>query len=116
MTILYDSQCDFCCWFLDFFEKKKRKSICFLKYDLRTTEARSLLRDVNVKFVNLNTIYLIDDHVLMKSKAVLEILKRTRFPFNAFYFFNILPKKMTDKIYEFVARNRYKIGKLLFHA
>ena len=116
MTILYDSQCDFCNCFIHFFEKRKKKSVSFSKYDLRSRDARALLRQKNINFVNLNTIYLIEDDVLNKSKAVIKILSNTTFPYNTLYIFKGVPQKGTDTAYEVIAKKRYVISKLFFRS
>lgn len=115
MTILYDSKCDFCLWFIRFIEAKRQKSVQIDKYDLRTIEARQLLKSHGVNFINLNTIYFVDQEVLVKSKAILRIVRKTSFPYSLLYFFNLLPRKMTDVMYDYVARNRYKLSKLFNH-
>jgi predicted DCC family thiol-disulfide oxidoreductase YuxK len=44
-----------------------------------------------------------------RSEAVFRILRRLRFPWNAFSVFRIVPRKVSDAVYRLVARNRYRI-------
>jgi predicted DCC family thiol-disulfide oxidoreductase YuxK len=81
-------------------------------YDLRTREARSILKNREVDFVNMNTIYCItQDEVLNKSRAVFAIFSNAKSGYRFFSFFRKLPVKLTDKVYDFVARHRYSISK-----
>jgi len=115
MIILYDSKCDFCVWFIRLVDKKIKKDIHVGKYDLRTVEARQFLRQKNINFINLNTIYLIENEVYVKSRAVLKIIRKMQMPYSMLYSFGILPVKVTDALYDFVARNRYRISRLFRH-
>ena len=113
MTILYDSKCDFCLSFIALYEKYRRHSVTYAKFDLRTKEARALLKSRQINFVNLNTIYLVDEKVSIKSTAVLKILWKTKWPVRLLYVLHILPVRFTDAVYEFVAKNRYRLSKMI---
>jgi len=43
----------------------------------------------------------------LKSSAALEISRQLQFPFNLFIIFIIVPKFIRDKVYDFIAVNRY---------
>jgi predicted DCC family thiol-disulfide oxidoreductase YuxK len=44
-----------------------------------------------------------------KSDAVIRISRHLPFPWNLFRFSGILPRGLRDKMYELIARNRYRI-------
>jgi predicted DCC family thiol-disulfide oxidoreductase YuxK len=111
MIVLYDSHCGFCVSFVRFFEGRIKDDQDYKKHDLRTREARAVLREKEVAIVNLNTIYLVDNGVHMKSRAVFRILRHARFPYNLAFGLSMLPAPLTDIGYDFIARNRYKISR-----
>ncbi|MBA3829034.1 MAG: DUF393 domain-containing protein [Taibaiella sp.] len=114
MQILYDSKCDFCSAFILRIPSFDLRDNEVLLYDLRTKEARNILKKRNVNFVNLNTIYCITpEKVMNKSKAVFAIFSRARSNYKYLSFFGKLPVTFTDCIYDFVAKNRYSISKIL---
>lgn len=113
MQILYDSKCDFCTAFISKLPLLKINTEVSV-YDLRTREARSILKSRDVDFVNMNTIYCVtEDEVLNKSSAVFTIFSNARSGYRYFSFFKRLPVKLTDKMYDFIAKHRYSISKVL---
>lgn len=84
-------------------------------YDLRSREARQLLRDRDITFVTMNTIYCIDgDVVAKKSTAIFRIFRTARRPYRYLSLLRMLPVKFTDYCYDFVAKHRYTISKIFF--
>ena len=77
-TIIYDSNCKFCKKFLKWSQTK----VNFLTLEsAREKNARKILYNIGVKFVELNTIYFIDDEVFfVRSKAIFRILSYFPFP------------------------------------
>lgn len=94
-------------WFL-----KKDKLKWLTAIPIQDFEGRLLLRERGIVFVNLNTIYFIDNNkVYTKAKAVFKILKYLSFPTKLLLLFSILPYKFCDKCYDIIAKNRYSIIK-----
>lgn len=58
----------------------------------------------SVVFIDQGSVYTMSD-------AVIKIAKYLRFPYNLLRFYKILPKGIRDKIYRFVANNRYRFFK-----
>lgn len=52
-------------------------------------------------------ILLNDDKVYVRSRAVFEILQQLGWPWKLLLVFRLLPLRITDHLYDFVARNRY---------
>jgi predicted DCC family thiol-disulfide oxidoreductase YuxK len=70
---------------------------------------QSLMMHLEIDPQKFDTILLIDDStVYYKSKAIFKTLPLLRFPLSALRIFRFLPIKFTDRIYDWVATNRYK--------
>lgn len=106
-VIIYDSKCKFCTKFAEWCRVQNNS---FQILPVRDKQARALLKDLDVIFINLNTIYFINNKKLFtKSRAVFEIMELLTFPWHLFSFFKILPLKLTDHFYELFAKYRYQI-------
>ena len=107
--ILYDAKCDFCSKTVAYIITQKKKNSTLNAIPVQNKEARSILRNHGITFVDLNTIYFIDNKsVYTKSLAIFKILKYTNFPLSWLSFLSILPNKITDKIYSLIAKNRHR--------
>jgi predicted DCC family thiol-disulfide oxidoreductase YuxK len=107
-VILYDGVCNFCNAVVNFVISKDETKV-FLFAPIQSREARMLLRSLNEPFVNLKTVYLIDQgKVYKKSEAIFHIMKKLPYPWKALAAMGILPVFLTDKCYAFIAKNRYK--------
>lgn len=103
--ILYDAKCSFCSKIVRYV---LIKSNVFTAIPVQNKEARSVLRMHNITFIDLNTIYFIDNKfVYTKSRAIFNIIRYTSFPLKVLFIFSFLPKRLTDKVYLFVAKNRH---------
>lgn len=106
MTIIYDSNCKFCVRFVSW---AKSRNPDFVLLSNRDKDARLLLRSKGITFINLFTIYYVDSKVLIKSKAVFEILLNTKSHFKFLYVFRHLPTPFTDYFYNIISKYRYKL-------
>lgn len=111
--ILFDGLCNFCNASVKFIIKYDKKKV-FNFLALQTQEARMLLRDRKENFVNLKTIYLIDNNrVYKRSRAIFKIFQQLPYPWKILSIFSILPSNITDFFYKIIAANRYYwFGKL----
>jgi len=55
-----------------------------------------------------SVIVLTGDSVYVRSRAVFQILQQLSWPWNLLLVFRLLPLRITDYLYDFVARNRYQ--------
>ncbi len=70
---------------------------------------QSLMKQMEIDPQKFDTILLIDEYkIFYKSKAIFRILPLLRFPLSTLRIFKFLPIKFTDRIYDWVATNRYK--------
>ena len=103
-TVLYDGECQFCNKWICFAKSKLQKNeISFLP--LNSSKAINLLEDY--KIVNQDSVVYIKDNIVwIKSKAVLKICKELKLPYNLFQSLTILPTFLLDLCYDFIAKRR----------
>ncbi|MCS6818431.1 MAG: DCC1-like thiol-disulfide oxidoreductase family protein, partial [Chitinophagales bacterium] len=76
---------------------------------LQSSIASRLLRGSTVLQPEYDSVILIEDgKVFLKSEAALRIARNLSFPWKLLILFRIIPLPLRDKIYDFIARNRYK--------
>ncbi|CAA7386117.1 MULTISPECIES: thiol-disulfide oxidoreductase DCC family protein [Chryseobacterium] len=105
--IIYDSKCKFCSKFAHWCTFKNNT---LQMIPVRDKQAKASLKELDVVFINLNTIYfIIDKKVFTKSEAVFEIMKLIPLPWKILSTFRVFPRKLTDYFYDTFAKYRYKI-------
>jgi predicted DCC family thiol-disulfide oxidoreductase YuxK len=102
--VLYDGECQFCNKWICFVKSKLQKNeISFLPFNSST--AINILKDY--KIVNQDAVvYIKDDIVCLKSRAVLKICRQLKFPYNLLHFLTILPTFLLNFCYDFAAKRR----------
>lgn len=114
MTILFDGVCNFCNASINFIIDRDSKSI-FKFAALQSEIGQELLRKNGLKTSDsesrtFDSIVAIEGNkVYQKSDAALEIARRMDGVWKFFYVFKIIPTFLRNPIYDFVARNRYRI-------
>ena len=107
--ILYDSKCKFCSSIVTYCISKRREEN-IIAIAIQNKDARLILRKLSVSFIDLNTIYFVEgEKVYKRSVAIFQISKYLKFPLNTFFIFSFLPKQLTDFIYKWIAKNRYRL-------
>ena len=103
-TVLYDGDCQFCNKWICFAKSKLQKNeISFLP--LNSSKAIALLEDYKITNQD-SVVYIKDDVVCLKSRAVLKICRQLKFPYILLYFLTILPTFLLDFCYNFIAKKR----------
>jgi predicted DCC family thiol-disulfide oxidoreductase YuxK len=106
--ILFDVVCNLCISSVDFIMKKDRRKR-FLFASLQGESGQALLKKFNLPVNNWETFVVIEgDKVYTKSTAALRIVKHLGSAWQLLYGFIIVPKFLRDKIYRWIAGNRYK--------
>ena len=83
--------------------KLQKNEISFLT--LNSNEARDILNDY--KIINQDSVVYIKDNIVwIKSRAVLKICKELKLPYNLFQSLTILPTFLLDFCYNFIAKRR----------
>ena len=107
-VILYDGICNLCNSSVRFILKHDTREK-FLFSSLQSDASKNLLLHLNYKIIEMNSILLVENgQIHEKSDAVLKIASGLSVPWNLSAAFRILPRKVRDSIYDFVARNRYR--------
>ena len=103
--VLYDGDCQFCNKWICFVKSKLQKNeVSFLPFN--SSKAMNILSDYKITNQD-SVVYIKDDVVYLKSRAVLKILRQLKFPYNLLSFLIILPAFLLDLCYDFAAKRRY---------
>ncbi|MDN3644182.1 thiol-disulfide oxidoreductase DCC family protein [Lutimonas halocynthiae] len=106
--ILFDGICNLCNGAVQFLLKRDVNEQ-FLFASLQSDAAKNILLQYNVKKIKMDSIIFIeDDQLYQKSTAVLKICRYLNWPWTMISFAGILPLRFRDKIYDVIAKHRYK--------
>lgn len=109
--VFYDGECGFCnFWVQWILERDKRDKFLFSSLQSGFGQEFLLSRGLDTK--QFNTLYLLkpDGQYLNKSRAVLEISKLLGGIYSIFRIGIVLPKTLSDLLYDIISRNRMKIS------
>ena len=108
VIVLYDSECSFCNKIALYLkEKDTNNSIVWEERNSETSN--ELLEKLSINTKEDSIMVVINKHYLIKSDAVIHILKLLKF--RTYYLLKIIPKKFRDKVYESISKNRYLFGR-----
>ncbi|MBW1299055.1 DUF393 domain-containing protein [Aquimarina litoralis] len=104
--ILFDGVCNLCnSWVQFILKREKNKHYHFAS--LQSETAKVLLKEYSIS-LDLSSIILVEDGIIyQKSDAILRICENLRYPWYLIRWCLIIPKVFRDRIYDFVASNRY---------
>ena len=103
--VLYDGECNLCNTWICFARSKLQKNeISFLPFN--SSKAINILEDYKITNQD-SVVYIKDNVVCLKSRAVLKICRQLKCPYNLLYFLTILPAFLLDLCYDFAAKRRY---------
>ena len=105
--VLYDGECQFCNKWICFVKSKLEKNdISFLPFN--SSKSLNILEDY--KIVNQNSVvYIKNDIIYLKSRAVLGICRQLKFPYNLLQYLTVLPTFLLDIAYDFIAKRRFRL-------
>jgi predicted DCC family thiol-disulfide oxidoreductase YuxK len=106
--VFFDGVCNLCDSSVQFLLKKDRRSA--LKYaSLQSGFAERVLQDFKVPEGYLDSIVFLDrGDLYYSSQAVLRICRYLPFPWKAAWSLRFIPGPIRDRVYRWIARNRYK--------
>tara|TARA_B100000497_G_C7692397_1_gene421445 strand:+ start:1706 stop:2107 length:402 start_codon:yes stop_codon:yes gene_type:complete len=112
-VIVFDGVCNLCNWSVQWVLKYD-KNASFSFASLQGEFGQNLLKQKSLDPKTFDSFLLLEgDQLYTLSTAALRVAKKMSFPFFLFYPFILVPKFIRDKIYEYVANNRYKwFGKI----
>jgi|SRR6185436_84808 len=107
--ILFDGICNYCSRWVDLVMENDKKDH-FRFATIQSETGQKLLHQKVFPSQNLpDSVILIENgNMFFKSDAGLKIAKKLDFPFSLLYGFIIFPKFIRDRVYDFIANNRYK--------
>lgn len=104
--VLFDEDCNLCNAAATFIKRWDRTEEIEL-IPQQSNEGVQLLNHHSI--VGINSIAFINNEmVFLESDAVVEVSKLLHFPWNLVRICAFVPKKLRDRIYGWIARNRYK--------
>lgn len=105
--LFYDGDCGFCNKSVQFVLKHNTKNPLLFFAPLQTQFCTDLLEEMHHPPLHLNTIILyIEGTIYTQSDAVIQILKHCKQYQFIGILFSIIPKKLRDKCYQIVSKNR----------
>lgn len=106
--ILFDGVCNLCNSSIQMIIKNDKKDL-FRFAPLQSDVGRQIINERGIDTANLDSVILIDPGVAYyhKSTAALEIAKDLK-GYGWLKYFKSVPEGIRDKIYEIIAKNRYK--------
>lgn len=107
-VLLFDGECNLCNATVQFIIRHDSAGM-FRFASLQGTYGRRLLASLGMPDLTPDTFLLqADGKVYLQSEGALRTLRRLGFPWSLAYVCIILPTRLRDAVYAFVARNRYR--------
>jgi predicted DCC family thiol-disulfide oxidoreductase YuxK len=105
--LIFDGVCHLCDTFVQWVLKYERQpTLTFVAG--QSASGQKLLHSLGMQDLAANSVLLVrDGQVYNRSRAVFAILPYLTFPWRALVVFRIVPYRLADKIYDWVARHRY---------
>jgi len=105
-VVVFDGECAFCNRWVDFLMRFDRRDI--FRFTARQSEAGTAFsRQAGLPEGGVGSIIVVDGgQVLLRSTAVLRMLRLLGFPFSPVAMFGVIPVRIRDAAYDFIARNR----------
>ena len=106
--ILFDGVCNLCNSAVQFIIKRDKKN-CFSFASLQSAQGQQILSQYNLPSKDLNSFVLIENgKPYTRSTGALKVMKKLNGLWPLLYSLKIIPKFIRDRIYKWIARNRYK--------
>ncbi|MFO7657437.1 MAG: DCC1-like thiol-disulfide oxidoreductase family protein [Bacteroidales bacterium] len=105
--LIYDGQCRMCNSTVGFLKKVDSKKVLgFKPYQLMEPDEIKELKNDGIE-PEKSVIYISNGRIFTKSSAIIHIFIQLKGFWGIFGVFMIIPKTLRDKIYDWIAKNRY---------
>jgi len=105
--LLFDGVCNLCNRTVDFILKRDRaKRFRFVA--LQSEKGKELIAKFEIPTETDSVILIFKNEVFIESDAVIEIVKLLPTPWKWLTIFKIIPLKLRNRIYNWIAKNRYR--------
>lgn len=105
--ILFDGICNLCNFWVDFVIKRDKEKL-FRFVSLQSNEGKKLVMNYKIAPKTDSVILIKNNVAFVESDAAIEIGKMLPIPWKWASVFRIIPQKIRDMIYRWIARNRYR--------
>lgn len=107
-VILFDGVCNFCNFWINWLITMDKREV-FLFASLQSDAGKTLMERYRIPS-DLDTVILVDDgRYFTESTAILRICKGLGGGWSTFYVLKLIPGPLRNRIYRWVAKNRYRI-------
>jgi len=107
--LFFDGVCNLCNATVDFIIRNNKKSDIYFS-SLQSDFAKEFLSQHNLSLEEISTLYYYEDGIVYKkSDGALRLYNHCRGPYKWISYFSFLPKTFRDGIYDWLARNRYRL-------
>ncbi len=107
-VVLFDGVCNLCNGSVNFIIDRDPDGY-FRFASLQSEEAEAIMRRAGSSGTTLESIVLVEgDRVFRRSDAVLRIARKLKGPWPALALFTVVPRPIRDRVYDWIARNRYR--------
>jgi len=112
--LLFDGSCGLCEWLVQFVLARDPAGI-FHFASLASPEGRTMVTRHGGDADDMSTVYVVADYrtpearPLTKSRAALFVSRTLGWPWRAAALLGVLPTRLLNRLYDFVARNRYRV-------
>ena len=107
LIILFDGVCNLCNASVDFILKHDKKQV-FTFAALQSEAGQRLKQEYGLSDRLYSVVLIENGRTYDKSTAALKILSRLGFPWSLLTVFRHLPRVQRDRVYAWIARNRYQ--------
>jgi predicted DCC family thiol-disulfide oxidoreductase YuxK len=109
--VFFDGECGVCNFWVQWILERDKEDK-FLFSSLQSAFGQEFLKERSLETKKFNTLYLLkaDGNFLIKSRAVLEIANLLGGVYSFLQIGRILPRSISDQLYDMVSRNRMKLS------
>lgn len=106
--VLFDGVCNLCNDSVTFIINNDKENV-FVFASLQSTIGKTIIEEFKIDTSKTDSILLYKNKKLhLKASAALLIASRLTFPYNTLSLFRIVPSFISNIVYDFIAKNRYK--------